>query len=266
MAAASIVKGKQQPFRESRRISQAADGYTETIVIAGKFSDLENELAKYPYGSKYGTPVTVAEVAGEDGTVTTTKRQLYVTSAAIQGDGNGFGKLTLSCTANPEVTQGETQINAPVREKWTVAMQMQNMSLAEHKNFPAGNAKEWALFIASPASVQSQNQYCTDPEDATTAVDLPGGLSAWANLYNKGVQNFMWYGPVVTKVSVYGYFPYSVIGKIGTKDVPSQFSALAEQWLKTADDLEEDESTGNWRRTEQWTGAHEWPDILYSGN
>lgn len=265
-----IIKGVSTVFKETRQISYNSGGKSETVTLVGKWTDLLTEIDKYPPGTYYGNPVNVVEtvnktVNGQSVSVQVTKRtRLAVTSSTLVQDGAGMGRLTLVCSTLSETEEeGSSSISAPIREKWTVSMQMQNMQLAEHPSFPSGNATEWALFLASPASVQAQNQYCTNPDDATTATQLPSGLYDWAALYCTGIQSYMCYLPVVTKVSVYGYFPGSVAGGIGKKSTPGQYSGLATDWLKTADDLEEDESTGKWRRTEQWTGAHEWPNLLY---
>ncbi len=186
-----------------------------------------------------------------------------VASLHLKDDG-GVGVLTVVKKNTASASGGGTSGNEPP-ETYEVQMAETKQPLAFHPSFPQDALSQWTLFLASPANIQCQQKYLACPSDENSqSLDLPGSLTDWATLYNKGIQDFVTYQPVVSATQTYETRPTP--SGIGTKEDPPEFGSLATEWLKTADNISFDSTTRLWTRTRQWTGAHEWPDLLYGGS
>ncbi len=185
-----------------------------------------------------------------------------VVSLNLKAEG-GVGVLTVVKKNSVSVSGGGTPGEEPP-ETFEVQMAETKQPLAFHPSFPQDALSQWTLFLASPANIQCQSKYLACPSDENSqSLDLPASLTDWATLYNKGIQDFVTYQPVVSATQTYESRPTPT--GIGTKEDPPEFNDLADDWLKTADNISFDGATRLWSRTRQWTGAHEWPDLLYGG-
>lgn len=239
------IFGTTQAYENDRSGETRLDG-TETRVFRkyGLYQDLLNSAPAK--GSKYN--------------------DWYVLSSSVTPDVGGMGELVITCVPWQISTSGGT----PTSEHLEVTYVETNQQLAFHKNFPgvddASLMSTWRKFLASPEKVQLELKYCPDlsNEDSTKALD--DDLKSWATLFNKGIADFVSYLPVVSRVRTYKCDPSKDTSGVGLKDtpplVPSGFSEGA--WLKTADNSIQDIGSSRWTRTESWTWAAEWPDLLYS--
>lgn len=130
--------------------------------------------------------------------------------------------------------------------------------------------KAWLKFKASPLAVRLEGKYLDDPDDPDSAsTDIPQPISQWADLYNRGVETYLTYLPVVTRIREYKAKPLWVGADLATKDYPPSSGVKAPdgygEWLKTGDKATYTSTTGRWTRTEIWTCAAEWTDLLYGG-
>lgn len=82
---------------------------------------------------------------------------------------------------------------------------------------------------------------------------------AWAQLILKGVEGYLEFAPVVSRIRTYKGRPdVEAPGKV--EDPPGGVGGY--EYLKTADRLVQNEDR-SWTRTEQWTGAKKWEELLY---
>ena len=130
--------------------------------------------------------------------------------------------------------------------------------------------KAWLKFKASPLSVRLAKKYLDNPDDPDSTVEsLPSVLGDWADLYNRGIETYVTHLPVVTRIREYDAQPMGLGGDLDTKGSPPSSGCTPPDgygdWLKTCDKASYTSSTGKWQRTEQWTCAAEWPDLLYGG-
>lgn len=95
--------------------------------------------------------------------------------------------------------------------------------------------------------------------DAQGEQTLTEEEQAWANLIQRGVESYLEFAPVVSRIRTYKGRPdVEAPGK--REDPPGGVSGY--EYLKTADRLTQNEDR-SWTRTEQWTGALKWEELLY---
>ena len=110
----------------------------------------------------------------------------------------------------------------------------------------------------SDDKLRRENKY-KDAADAVKA--LTGEEIKWANKIRKGVESYLVFAPVVTRVSEYEGRPQTGgCGKIGAPDA----AVAGYAYLKTADRAVQNDKK-SWTRTEQWTGADKWDADIYGG-
>ncbi len=188
----------------------------------------------------------------------------YASTSLVKTEG-GTGELVLTKIVPDEESSGSAGEMEP-KANWEMTMSELRLPLAAHPNFPKSHLGcQWPCFLASPVQVQAQMKYLTDPNDPNSYQQtVSPDLEEWCELYNKGISDYATYAPIVVKVQVYDSQPTpSDVGKI---DTPAKWASLASSWLKTADNISFDGGTGMWTRSQQWTGAGEWPEVLYGGN
>lgn len=118
-------------------------------------------------------------------------------------------------------------------------------------------APEIELWKASSAALRSQYKYIAAAGDEQT---LAGEALTVAQLALKGVESYLAFNPVITRVSVYKARPTPAnYGKIDTPPVTAPGTWV---YLKTGDRIVQG-SDKKYTRTEQWTGADEWATELY---
>ena len=131
--------------------------------------------------------------------------------------------------------------------------------------------KAWLKFKASPLSVRLEKKYLDNPEDPdSTLQNLPNTITDWADLYNRGIETYITHLPVVSRIRMYDAQPMGLGEDLDTKESPPSSGCTPPtgygEWLKTCDKGTYTSTTGKWQRTELWTCAAEWPDLLYGGS
>lgn len=121
----------------------------------------------------------------------------------------------------------------------------------------SGYADVIELWKAGPAALRSQYKYNDASETEQT---LTGNALIVAQLALKGIDTYLAFNPVITRMSTYKSRPTPEnYGKICTPPVTAPGTWV---YLKTADRIVQ-QSDGKYVRTEQWTGADEWAPELY---
>jgi hypothetical protein len=82
----------------------------------------------------------------------------------------------------------------------------------------------------------------------------------WAQLILKGVEGYLEFAPVVSRIRTYKGRPD--VEAPGKRENPPEGGVSGYEYLKTADRLTQNEDR-TWTRTEQWTGALKWEELLY---
>ena len=130
----------------------------------------------------------------------------------------------------------------------------------------------WEALASSDPT--SYNDYTYNAQDGTK---LTGNTLLLAQMIREeGIESYLVFTPTITKISTLTSLTNftSKVGKIDTPTSASsdsvvgsidvgKFTALATQWLKTADRIQT-ALDGTIQRTEVWTGADVWNSNLYS--
>ena len=130
----------------------------------------------------------------------------------------------------------------------------------------------WEALASSDPT--SYNDYTYNAQDGTK---LTGNTLLLAQMIREqGIESYLVFTPTITKISTLTEMT-NFTSKVGKIDTPtsaskdsvvgsidvSKFTALATQWLKTADRIQT-ALDGTIQRTEVWTGADVWNSNLYS--
>lgn len=130
----------------------------------------------------------------------------------------------------------------------------------------------WEALASSDPT--SYNDYIYNTQDGS---NLTGNTLVLAQMIREqGIESYLVFTPTITKISTLTEMT-NFTSKVGKIDTPtsassdsvvgaidvSKFTALATQWLKTADRIQT-ALDGTIQRTEVWTGADVWNSNLYS--
>lgn len=254
------------------------DPGSETIKLVG-FETINGDNTQFVFHYA-GRMETLQDVAPKRGTIWDEPsgpwNQYTVVSSSITREECEMGELTVQCCFY-EVGNKDGEL---VTERYEVQFAETTQPLAFHPDFPKKSDKiangdsdiadEWKKFLLSPEHIQIGEKYLEDPSDDTSAKDVPDKIKSWVQLYNKGIQQFMVYLPVVVRVSTYEMPPSKLVSGVGKLETPPDKEVIpqgfdgSDKWLKTGDNYSQESGTGKWTRTETWTYAHEWPKLLYS--
>ena len=235
-----------------------ADSRNVQIVYHGPYSDLDQ-------------PVKGDEIELPGGA------KVYVTDATIALEEDGImGTLTINATVS--VTDATSGID-PTFEQIDIDFVETTQPIEFHPDFldlvqssaEDATMKAWLKFKASPLNVRLEKKYLDNPDDPdSTLQNLPNTITDWADLYNRGIENYITHLPVVTRIRDYDAQPMGLGEDLDTKEEPPNSGCTPPdgygEWLKTCDKATYTSTTGKWQRTEQWTCAAEWPDLLYVGS
>lgn len=132
--------------------------------------------------------------------------------------------------------------------------------------------RKWQRLETVDGAWDAYTNFLTEVGDENSK--LTGDTLKLAEKILKGVDYFSVYTPVLTRTSVVTDLENLSLGGVGTIGEPSgsdtaagnvdltKLTALAKEWLKTADRLQ-GAVDGTFQRTEQWTGADKWDEDLY---
>ena len=217
------------------------------------------KLKEYAEGAKVGLPPPVDTAwTGDFGTGN-------VTTLNLQRDAGDLATLAISVAEKDDT---ETwllewqEISKDIRT-WTP-------TTGEKPDLAA--LRLWEALASSDPT--SYNAYIYNTQDGTK---LTGNTLLLAQMIREeGIESYLVFTPTITKISTLTSLT-NFTSKVGKIDTPtsaskdsvvgsidvSKFTALATQWLKTADRIQT-ALDGTIQRTEVWTGADVWNSNLYS--
>lgn len=201
-----------------------------------------------------------------------------------------LGILTINCTPpNPTSGSGTEQdptVVEPLKDIWSIQSVRNDVSIMAYCGPSEGANPNRAMIEAwmkEPDGSLAQMWKFRKSDD--TIETLTGASLALAQKIAKGVEAVIRFYPVVTRTRTYAECPPGClenVGFINTPPVPSgtakhpsglASAVSAHQWLKVRDDAQQ-QTDGNWARTESWMGiangddpdGSPWDADLYGAN
>jgi len=243
------------------------------IVYKGPYSELEMMMGSLCQGKKV-----------EDGA--------RAKSWQLNGLNGGLGLLTITCAAEVADTAGTdgegnaTSTQTPIKDTWSIHNVRNDRSIYAYcGDSPGANAQradieQWAKEPDGDLAALFQYR-----EADGTVRTLSSPSQQVASKIAKGVESVIRFYPAITRKRVYTAPPDECLDNVGFIDSPpvggtsispnaKKPSGLSQklatyQWLKIQDDVDE-QSDGNWVRTESWWGALAseggWDENLYGAS
>ena len=266
----TIPSGAYQQPDESVGRSQQGDN-TRSISFKGPFAALESAASALQPGD--------AIVTG----------WVYSSHDLRRVPGN-LGVLTISCTPpNPTSGSGTEQdptVVEPLKDVWSIQSVRNDVSIMAYCGPSEGANPNRAMIEAwmkEPDGSLAQMWQFRKSDD--TIETLTGASLALAQKIAKGVEAVIRFYPVVTRTRTYAECPPACLENVGFIDTPPAPSGTAKhpsglsnavsshQWLKVRDDAQQ-QTDGNWTRTESWMGiatsddpdSSPWDADLYGAN
>lgn len=218
---------------ESGKIVRAETDSTE-IVKRGKFADL-------------------AAIQPAKGVELVTG--FVVEQSTLEGEKGGMGKLVISLREKDVSTTGGKPLGA-IESTIEVDMAQLERPLMAKDGLSDGTP----VAIEKWRNADLDDRVLYKYKEGESTITLDTEAIKYAKLILKGIETFLEFAPVVTRMSTYKSRPDPKdIGKIDTPPVtvPGTW-----QYLKTADRCVQ-QADKKYCRTEQWTGAKEWSTDLY---
>lgn len=215
-------------------------------------------------------------------------------SWSIRRTPGNYGVLTVECTPpNPEGEEdpetGEKSVE-PLKDIWSIRSVRNDVSVMAYCGISPGANPQRALIEAwmkEPDGELADQLRFRKPDGTVFEItrDSYPATCALIDKIRKGVEAVIRFYPVVTRTRTYADCPPACLEKVGFIDTPPAPSGTAKkptgigaavaahQWLKVQDDAQE-QTDGNWTRTESWMGiAHSdnpdetpWDPDLYGAN
>ena len=191
---------------------------------------------------------------------------MNVETHTIDPNGDGFGRIIIRC-----VNYGSGDASTtPTRTTWRITMGEVQTDLKNHPTC-VGDRKTIEKWLATDADKrydEEGNPQWVDDEGAEHPIDTGSGAEKYINAYEKGIETYNRYFPIIEKISFYKTLPGCSMTRnsttsgtvsqfssnLGTWDVPPvKLTGFANAgWFKSGDNYEQ----GNdlvWTRIEQWT-------------
>lgn len=181
----------------------------------------------------------------------------YVSAVELQALKGGRGRLIISTAQQDDVAVWGlemAEIQKPIRTwKANAEKEADRPDLALLANWESQAGKQGL-----------ESEYNAYKYNGT---ELSGNTLTLAKMIREeGIDHYAVYTPIITLTTRHNGLPSDVgsnIGKIETpKDAPEALSAIATEWLKTADRIQ-GSIDGVYTRIQQWTGADKWNTNLY---
>lgn len=201
-----------------------------------------------------------------------------------------LGVLTISCTPpNPEGEEdpetGEKSVE-PLKDIWSIKSVRNDVSIMAYCGPSEGANPNRAMIEAwmkePDGKLAKMHQFKTSDGEIE---ELTGASLALVQKIEKGIEAVIRFYPVVTRTRTYADCPPACLENIGFIDTPPAPAGTAKkpsglatavnahQWLKVQDDAQE-QTDGNWTRTESWMGIAKsdnpddspWDADLYGAN
>lgn len=201
-----------------------------------------------------------------------------------------LGILTINCTP-PDPTSGsgtelDPTVVEPLKDIWSIQSVRNDVSIMAYCGPSEGANPNRAMIEAwmkEPDGSLAQMWKFRKSDD--TIETLTGASLALAQKIAKGVEAVIRFYPVVTRTRTYAECPPACLENVGFINTPPAPSGTAKhpsgiasavsahQWLKVRDDAQQ-QTDGNWTRTESWMGiangddpdGSPWDADLYGAN
>lgn len=242
-------------------ISKQADLKTTTVVYRGAWEAL-SQCAK---DLKVGTTGKQNSSAGGSLIDGFNENGDFIAGVVATRQQGGLGTLQVTFSARDNI------------ETWNLDfLEIQKPIINWHFGLENGpdiqQLRKWQRLETVDGAWDAYSNFLTEVGDDTSK--LTGDTLKLAEKIYKGVEYFSVYTPVLTRTSVVTDLESLTLGGVGKIGGPaagdaaagnvklSTLTALAKEWLKTADRLQ-GAVDGTFQRVEQWTGADKWDEDLY---
>lgn len=199
-----------------------------------------------------GRPVTSFEFTPGIGNSTVSKLVVSTATSATGGGDSSGGTIGTELTDAPHYTL-----------RWIP----QSLPLLKHPDFAGLSAANLGAIMSWEAELSELNranfQYFERDENGDakgtikTITNPASAAYKYVALRLLGHENYVFFAPTWSKVSIYKGMTTPGVGSIGQKESPPSGSGFPSgwEWVKTDDSAEKEGRSTIWRRTETWTGA-----------
>lgn len=231
----------------NRSLSKQPGITSRSVAFVGDYEELSQKAAAWQVG--------ITTAANNTGFVGFPAG--YVSAVELQALKGGRGRLIISTAQQDDVAVWGlemAEIQKPIRTwKANEEKEADRPDLALLANWESQAGKQGL-----------ESEYNAYKYNGT---GLSGNTLILAKMIREeGIDHYAVYTPIITLTTRHNGLPSDVgsnIGKIETpKDAPEALSAIATEWLKTADRIQ-GSIDGVYTRTQQWTGADKWNTNLY---
>lgn len=175
-------------------------------------------------------------------------------SASLTPRRGHLGKLVMTLVSKPGFAG---IVSATVlRVKWEIDMARLEKPLLTHPKLTAGTM---ATHLSKWMEAEPTRKVLWQYVDASGVVSLTPDEIVWAQKILNGVDSYVVFAPVITKVSTHDGRPAT--GRCGIIQTPS-VNVDGYEYLKTGDRSTQDD-VKTWTRTEQWTGSDKIDTDIY---
>lgn len=194
-------------------------------------------------------------------------------SWSVRRTPGNYGVLTIECTPpNPESEDPETHEPTvePLKDIWSIKSVRNDVSIMAYCGISHGANPQRAhieAWMKEPDGALAEQLKFRKPDGTVFDISQEGNQATVAliNKIRKGVEAVIRFYPVVTRTRTYADCPPACLEKVGFINTPPApagtakrptgigTAVAAHQWLKVQDDAQE-QTDGNWTRTESWMG------------
>lgn len=245
----------------TQTIAKQNDLKTTTVAYQGAWKD----LAAIAENLKVGTTGKQNSSAGGNAIEGFNENGDFIAGVVATRQQGGLGTLQVTFSARDNI------------ETWNLDfLEIQKPILNWHADQEDGpdlqQLRKWQRLETVDGAWDAYSNFLTEVGDESSK--LTGDTLKLAEKILKGVDSFSVYTPVLTRTSVVTDLENLSLGGVGKIGEPaagdtaagnvdlSKLTALAKEWLKTADRLQ-GAVDGTFQRVEQWTGADKWDEDLY---
>lgn len=179
-----------------------------------------------------------------------------VSAVTLAPKKGGLGRLTV--TLQTASAFSGTIYGTALRVRWEVDMAQIEKPILTHPKLTDDMRTNLQLWMSEEdRKLKMWGKY---KDESGTEKSLGSDEMIWAGKIRNGVESYIVFAPVITKVSTCDGRPQT--SRPGYIETPAT-TVDGFEYLKTADRSAQGDD-GKWTRTEQWTGADSWDTDLYT--
>ena len=215
-------------------------------------------------------------------------------SWSVRRTPGNYGVLTVECTplspTSGSGTEQDPTVVEPLKDIWSIQSVRNDVSIMAYCGISPGSNPQRALIEAwmkEPDGELAEDLSFRKPDGAVFKITEQeySATIALIRKIQKGVEAVIRFYPVVTRTRTYVECPPACLENVGFINTPPAPSGTAKhpsglasavsahQWLKVRDDVQQ-QTDGNWTRTESWMGIAKsddpngspWDADLYGAN